>query len=191
MHSNNPTCAFVFWSDYSNILSFLFLLPINIQNSLKMPNRFLIALKEELASIDEQLSGYDVLLSKRKKLEDLIKDYETGYISNKPISNDITSEAKPIDWEQVKKSVIEIVNNNGHFIKANIISKELWGDETTEEMKNRLSSYLGMLESQKKLYKYKVNNNNRETYWGLPNWMRGDVPDKRYWKGDFQEQLTM
>lgn len=144
-----------------------------------MPNKFIEALKEEKANLVEQLAPFEELIAKISAIDALLEKYQTGSVVQTPIVVE-PNETIGINWEAVKKQALSIITREGKFIKANLISGELWGDDGTEAMKNRLSSYLGILEREGKIVKFKKDNSNLKTYWGLPNWMRGDEPDKRY-----------
>jgi flavorubredoxin len=149
-----------------------------------MPNRFVVSLLEERESLVSQLEGYKKINSKIEKIDELLKDYQDGkaiapLIATSPKS---TLSVQNIDWNIVKRRVLEITKEAGAFVKANVFSSTLWGDEATEEIKNRLSNYLGTLEREGKIVKYKHNNNNLKTYWGLPEWTLNKEPLKEYLK---------
>jgi hypothetical protein len=147
-------------------------------------NNFIPALLEEKAALVEQLEGFKKISSKIEKIDELLRDYEYKESSNrvKVVLPKAPISVQSIDWDEVKKRVVEIIKENGVFVKANVFSSGLWGDEATEEIKNRLSNYLGILEREKKVVKYKHNNNNLKTYWGLSEWTLNGEPLADYLK---------
>jgi hypothetical protein len=154
-------------------------------------------LKKEKEALEKSIEKYyDIIrpvIAKVKKIDELLEIYErTEATANRDIVRlDLTTknEATIVEPQNttnkdmtMQGAIIEALRAHGKFVKAVHFYMPIYNTKTpTTEQKNSISSALNAIRKSGRIDRFKKDNNNNLTFWGLKEWMRDDgTPDKRY-----------
>ena len=127
----------------------------------------LIELRKEKESL---LSMIQPVLDKVKAIDSVLELYEFAQEKIVEEKQDVITKATVHAYGEFNDKILRIIRNKGVGIKAPVISETIFGNKATTDQRNDVSGALNYLRKQGKVDRYKINDNNNMTYWGLKAW---------------------